>query len=74
MNWLEKQKEFSSVKAVGHRVVHGMNHTAPALITPELVEELHRIAPYDPDHLPDEIELIETIRQRHPKLTPNSMF
>jgi acetate kinase len=74
MNWLEKQKEYTSVKAVGHRVVHGMSHTSPELITPELMDELHRIAPYDPDHLPDEIELIEAFRHRHPKLTQIACF
>jgi acetate kinase len=74
MDWLEKQDEFSSVRAVGHRVVHGMNHTVPELITPELIKELHRIAPCDPDHLPDEIELIETIRQRYPKLIQIACF
>ncbi|MHB1687989.1 MAG: acetate/propionate family kinase [Ignavibacteriaceae bacterium] len=68
IDWLEKQDGFSSVSAVGHRVVHGMNHTRSELITNELLDELHRITPYDPDHLPDEIELIETFRQRHPKL------
>lgn len=74
MDWLKKQNECSLLKAVGHRVVHGMSHTAPEMITPELMDELHRIAPYDPDHLPDEIELIETIHQRHPKLTQIACF
>ena len=68
MDWLEDQRGFESVRAVGHRVVHGMHHTAPELVTQELLEELHRISPYDPDHLPSEIELIEVFRQRHPKL------
>jgi len=74
MGWLEKQEEFSSVMAVGHRVVFGMKHTEPELITQELLDELHRITPYDPDHLPDEIELIEAFRQRHPKLTQIACF
>jgi acetate kinase len=74
MNWLEKQNEYSSVKAVGHRVVHGMSHTAPVLITPELMDELHRIAPYDPDHLPEEVELIEAFQQRHPNLPQIACF
>ncbi len=65
IDWLEKQDGFSSVKAVGHRVVHGMNHTRPEIITPQLLEELHRITPYDPDHMPEEIELIEAFRRRH---------
>jgi acetate kinase len=68
LDWLEKQNDFASVKAVGHRVVHGMKHTEPEIVTPKLLAELRRISPYDPDHLPREIELIELIRQRHPKL------
>jgi acetate kinase len=51
-----------------------MQHTAPELVTPELLDELHRISPYDPDHLPSEIELIQTFRQRHPKLPQVACF
>ena len=65
---------FASVKAVGHRVVHGMKHCEPEVITPKLLEELHRITPYDPDHLPREIGLIEAIRQRHPALPQVACF
>lgn len=68
LDQLASQPGFDSVKAVGHRVVHGMAHTAPELITPELLDELRRVAPYDPEHLPLELELIEAIRQRHPAL------
>ena len=66
IDWLEKQVDFKSVKGVGHRVVHGMKHTEPEIVTKKLLNELHRISPNDPDHLPREIELIETFRQRHP--------
>jgi len=68
LDWLEEQNGFEAVRAVGHRVVHGMKHSAPELVTQELLSELRRIKPYDPDHLPGEIELIEALRQRHPKL------
>ena len=74
MDWLEEQNCFGSVRAVGHRVVHGMQHTAPEVVTQELLEELHRISPNDPDHLPREIELIETFRLRHPKLPQVACF
>ena len=74
IDWLEKQEGFESVQAVGHRVVHGMKHIVPELVTQELLDELHRIRPYDPDHLPREIELIETFRQRHPKLPQVACF
>ncbi|MGA3268158.1 MAG: acetate/propionate family kinase [Verrucomicrobiota bacterium] len=74
LDWLEKQNDFAAVKAVGHRVVHGMKHTAPEIVTQELLAELYRISPNDPDHLPREIELIETFRQRHPKLPQVACF
>ena len=74
MDWLQEQQDFESVRAVGHRVVHGMQHTAPELVTAELLEELNRISPYDPDHMPGEIELIETFRQRHPNLPQVACF
>ncbi|WP_255252071.1 acetate/propionate family kinase [Nitrosomonas ureae] len=74
IDWLEGQHGFASVRAVGHRVVHGMKHTEPVIATQELLDELHRIVPYDPEHLPGEIELIETIRQRHPELPQVACF
>ncbi len=74
MDWLEGQEGFASIRAVGHRVVHGMTHTAPELVTPDLLDELRHIIPYDPDHLPREIELIEAVRQRHPQLPQLACF
>jgi len=74
LDWLETQQVFASVKAVGHRVVHGMTHSEPERVTPELLDELHRITPYDPEHLPLEIELIEAFRQRHPTLPQVACF
>jgi acetate kinase len=74
IDWLEKRTGFESVRAVGHRVVHGMQHIAPEVVTQELLHELHRIRPYDPEHLPSEIELIEAFRQRHPQLPQLACF
>jgi acetate kinase len=74
IDWLEKQNAFQSVQGMGHRVVHGMHHTAPELVSQELLEELHVISPYDPEHLPFEIELIEAFRERHPKLPQIACF
>ena len=55
IDWLESQPDFASVKGVGHRVVHGMKHTEPEMVTKKLLNELRRISPNDPDHLPREI-------------------
>jgi acetate kinase len=74
IRWLEARIGFASVKAVGHRVVHGMNYTEPQRVTQELLDELHRIRPYDPDHLPQEIELIEAFRRHGSKLLQVACF
>jgi len=65
LGWLEAQPGFAALDAVGHRVVHGMLHTAPERVTPALIGELRRIKSYDPEHMPREIELIEALRHRY---------
>ena len=74
LDWFGRKTDFASVQAVGHRLVHGMQHTAPELVTQQLLDELDGISPYYPDHLPSEIELIETFRRRHPKLPQVACF
>jgi len=74
LKWLESQPRFAEVTAVGHRVVHGMTHSEPARVTPRLLEELKAAIPYDPEHLPQEIELIETLGRRFPQLDQVACF
>jgi acetate kinase len=74
LDWLETQQVSASVRAVGHRLVHGMTHSEPERVTPRVLDELRRITPYDPEHLPLEIELIEAFRQRHPALPQVACF
>ncbi|MDP2137412.1 MAG: acetate/propionate family kinase [Candidatus Didemnitutus sp.] len=74
LDWLEAQPVFAAVKAVGHRVVHGMERSEPERVTPKLLAELHRIAPFAPNHLPLEIKLIEAVRKRHPGLPQVACF
>lgn len=72
--WLEQQEEFNDVIAIGHRIVHGMDHTVAVLITQGLLEELKKISSYDPDHLPGEIQLIKIFGQRRPELQQVACF
>ena len=74
IDWLEAREEFGGLRAVGHRVVHGMAHTEPERVTPEVLAALHRATPYAPDHLPHEIELIEAFDARHPHLPQVACF
>src|SRR5580692_9500355 len=57
MQWLEERQVLRTVVAVGHRVVHGLMHTAPERITAQLLNDLHGVIPCDPEHLPAEIQL-----------------
>jgi acetate kinase len=74
VRWLENDRGFAAVKAVGHRLVHGMARTEAARVTPELLDELRGIVPYAPDHLPLEIELLEAFRRRHPQVPQLACF
>lgn len=74
IKWLEERKVFDSIGAVGHRVVHGMAHAEPTLVTTTLVEELRRITPYAPNHLPQELDLIQALHHRHPDLQQLACF
>ncbi len=73
-DWLEKRQVFATLGAAGHRVVHGMQHAEPVLITQDLLDELKLNIPYDPDHLPNEIEMIAVLRRRHPRLRQVACF
>jgi acetate kinase len=74
LDWLEQQPAFKQLNAVGHRIVHGMRHTEPELITETLLDELRGLVAYDPEHLPREIELIEALKVQHPLLSQIACF
>ena len=74
IEWLTMQQDFKIVKAIGHRIVHGMQHTEPEPITTELINYLKGILAYDSEHLPQEIKLIELFLQRFPLLKQVACF
>ena len=75
MDWIEERIGRDALTAVGHRVVHGgPKYSAPQRITPEMVEELHRLSPFDPEHLPEEILLTEAFHRRFPDLPQVACF
>jgi acetate kinase len=52
-DWIEERTGHDALTAVGHRVVHGgLKYSKPQRITAEMVE-LHRLSPFDPEHLPE---------------------
>ncbi len=51
-----------------------MHHTKSEIITKDLLDELSKIADYDPEHLPAEIEIIQLIKKINPKLRQVACF
>jgi len=75
MDWIEERRGREALSAVGHRVVHGgPKYSQPQRITAEMVEELHRLSPFDPEHLPEEILLTEAFHRRFPELPQVACF
>jgi acetate kinase len=73
-DWLVKQPGVDQITAIGHRVVHGMSHTRPLLITTYLIEEFKTMVSYDPEHMPGEIKLIELLMEKFPGLPQIACF
>ena len=74
VQWLRQAGQGDDLAAVGHRIVHGMDHFDPERITPALLADLKRIEPVDPDHLPVEIRLVEAAQAALPQLPQFACF
>ncbi len=75
MDWIEELSGGNALTAVGHRVVHGgPTYSTPQRISPEMLEELRRLSPFDSEHMPEEILLIEAFHRRYPGLPQVACF
>jgi len=72
---LETHGGLQGVLAVGHRIVHGgPRYTSPEIVTPGAIAELKRLQALDPDHLPAEIAIVESLLARAPALPQVACF
>jgi acetate kinase len=75
VDWLQERIEPGALVAVGHRVVHGgPKYWEPQQVTPEMIAELRQLSSFDPEHLPDELRLIEGFQHRFPDLPQIACF
>jgi len=79
LEWAVKQFAdadlLGDIAAVGHRIVHGgSNHSAPEVISPEVVADLRALVPIDPEHLPQAIAAIEVISNLLPDVPQIALF
>ncbi|MDB5933318.1 MAG: acetate kinase [Massilia sp.] len=67
VEWLTGQLAPASLCAIAHRVVHGGVHPASSQeIDSAMLRELYDSATADPEHLPQELHLIELLRRQFP--------
>ncbi len=65
-DWLAERGFRTGIGAVGHRVVHGGTHDAPALITPALLRTLESLAPLAPLHQPNDLAAVHAVHRQLP--------
>jgi acetate kinase len=75
IGWIVERVGRDGLAAVGHRIVHGgPEYFKPVRITAEVIAELRRISPFDPEHMPEEILLIESFHRRFSDLPQIACF
>lgn len=73
--WLGSRVDLGTLAAVGHRIVHGgPSMIEPCWIDDKVLAELRRLSPFDPEHLPGEIELVEAFRKSTPHMRQAACF
>ncbi len=75
MEWAQEKIGQDALLAVGHRVVHGgAKYWKPQRITSEMIKELRQLSAFDPEHLPNEVLLIEAFQKQFPDLPQIACF
>jgi acetate kinase len=62
IDWLKEFTKDKQILAVGHRIVFGGHkYSSPQQITNDLLKELRDFSPINPNHLPEQILLVEAM-------------
>jgi acetate kinase len=73
--WIDVQARDVSISGIGHRIVHGgPDYRDPTRVTSTVLETLRRLIPFAPNHLPDEIALIEALNRQQPDVPQIACF
>ncbi|MEO9078860.1 MAG: acetate/propionate family kinase [Rhodanobacter sp.] len=75
LDWIEQHLGGDGLTAVGHRIVQGgASYCAPQLINDALIGDVRQLFSFDPEHLPEEVLLIEAVRRRFPDVPQVACF
>lgn len=74
-DWIRENADDYEVAAVGHRIVQGgPRHFDPEIVTDALIIDLKAARSLDPEHVDDEIAIVEAFRQRLPDVPHVAAF
>lgn len=75
VDWLTARLPPAALAAIGHRLVYsGPEFRTTQGVNAAMLAALHNAASSDPDHLPQEIHLIETLRRHYPDVAQIACF
>jgi acetate kinase len=75
LEWIQERKGPEAVTAAGHRIVHGgPKYSEPQRVTADMLAELRRLSPVDPEHLPEELLLAEALHHHFPDVPQVACF
>jgi acetate kinase len=73
--WIDEHSTREQIVAVGHRVVHGgPSYRDPQRLTPHVLDALRELIPFAPNHLPDELSLIDAVAHHLPGVPQMACF
>jgi len=75
LDWMTQKVSNNQIAAIGHRIVHGGPHYAQSqIITNEILAGLRDIVPFDREHLPAGISLVEELQHTFPDIPHVACF
>lgn len=75
LDWLKAHRDGLTIKAVGHRVVHGgQDNAGPALVTKASLADLDSLVPLAPMHQPHNLAAIRRVAAAEPGLPQVACF
>ena len=75
IDWLKEFTKEKQIIAIGHRIVFGRNkYLNPQQITNDMLKELRHFSAIDPNHLPEQILLVEALGDIFPQLLQVACF
>lgn len=73
--WIDAHTPRTAIAAIGHRLVHGgPTYTEPQVISGDVRDELTRLVPFAPNHLPAEMTLIDALGAQFPGVPQVACF